>query len=72
MGLVGGHHGLFDKLDVAELTDDGIIAETTTYKLVAPELTALPATVGVRARGRFVHVLDGQRWLQADLGNLAL
>jgi hypothetical protein len=69
VGIVGGYSGLFDKLVVAELTDNEV-AGAITYKLVMPDLAELPVDARVLARGHCVHVVTGGRWLQHDISRI--
>ncbi len=68
IGLIGGYRGLFDRLVVAELGDGGT-KRKSTYQLVMPDGADLPADARVVARGRYINVLVGRRWLRFDFAN---
>ncbi len=69
VGLIGGYHGLSDRLVVAEL-GDGETTRSTTCQLVMPSGRDLPSNARLVARGRYVNALIDQQWLRVDIGDV--
>ncbi|MAT05209.1 MAG: hypothetical protein CL424_09220 [Acidimicrobiaceae bacterium] len=70
VGLIGGCRGLFDRLIMVDISEDGIASTSATYKLAMPDSLDLPPDARVIARGRHVHAIAGDRWLRLDIGQI--